>query len=175
MYRNVQDLLLKAVNNEDCHIEFDFVTIFYGSDFHREILKTQLTVLSSNFKDRNAMLSDVIKFFKALSPAQRDLLSEVCTLLRLMLVMPATNAVSERLFSALRRVKSYLRSTITQSRLNDLLRLHIHRELTDKLNLIDIANEFIFGHEHRQQILYRLIIQANFCIHNIIICMNASV
>ena len=41
------------------------------------------------------MLSDVIKFFKALSPAQRDLLSEVCTLLRLMLVMPATNAVRD--------------------------------------------------------------------------------
>ena len=157
MYRNVQDLILKAVNNEDYYVEFDFVTTFYGSDFHREILKTQLTVLSSNFKDRNAMLSDVIKFFKALSPAQRDLLSEVCTLLRLMLVMPATNAVSERSFSALRRVKSYLRSTMTQSRLNDFLVLHVHRELTDKLNLIDTANEFIFGHEHRQQIFGKFV------------------
>ena len=113
-------------------------------------------MLSSNFTERNTTLSDVIKFFKVLSPAQRNPLSEVCTLLRLMLVMPATNTVSKRLFSALCRVKTYLRSTMTPSRLNDLLVLHIHRELTDKLNLIDMANVFIFGHEHQQQILENL-------------------
>ena len=99
----------------------------------------------------------MIKFFKALIPAQLYLLSEVSTLLRLMLVMPATNVVSERSFSALRRVKSYLRSTMTQSRLNNLLVLHIHRDLTDKLNIIDTANEFIFGHEHQQQIFGTLL------------------
>lgn len=157
VYRKVQDLLLKAVKNEDYSTELDFVTGFYGSDFQPEVLKTQLTVLSSNFTQSNPTLSDVIKFFKAFSPAQRDLLSEVCTLLKLTLVMPATNAVSERSFSALRRVKSYLRSTMTQSRLNDLLVLHIHRDLTDKLNLIDVANEFIFGHEHRQQIFGKFV------------------
>ena len=130
VYRNVQDLLLKAVNNEDCHIEFDFVTIFYGSDFHREILKTQLTVLSSNFKDRNAMLSDVIKFFKALSSAQQDLLSEVCTFAQTQACYPCYQR-SERSFSALRRVKSYLHSTMTQSRLIFWYSTYIESSLTN--------------------------------------------
>ena len=30
--------------------------------------------------------------------------------------------------------------------------LHIHRELTDKLDLIETANTFISGHEHRSSI-----------------------
>ena len=97
--------------------------------------------------DFNPQLSDVISYFRTLTPAQEDLLSDVCTLLRLLLVMPATNAASERSFSALRRVKMYLRSTMTQERLNYLMVLHIHRELTDELDLIETANEFVSGSE----------------------------
>ena len=41
-----------------------------------------------------------------LSEAQRSLLSEVCVSASLNLVMPATNAVSEQSFGALRRIKS---------------------------------------------------------------------
>jgi len=44
----------------------------------------------------------------SLSSNERLIISEVCVLLKLILVMPSTNAVSERLFSALRRIKNYL-------------------------------------------------------------------
>ena len=80
---------------------------------------------------------------------QRDLLSDVCTVIKLILVMPATNAVSERSFSALRRVKTCLRATMTQERLNHVRVLHVHKDLTDKLNLNDIGNEFVGQSEHR--------------------------
>ena len=131
-YRNVQDLLLKAARGEDYKTHFDFVTHFYGSDFNPQLLSTQLQVLSTNLivdPASNIVLSDVIEFFRTLTPAKQDLLSEVCVLLRLLLVMPASNAVSERSFSALRRVKTYLRSTMNQDRLNHLMILHIHREV----------------------------------------------
>ncbi len=72
-----------------------------------------------------------------MTPGQRELLSEVCQLFQLLLVIPATNAVSERSFSALRRVKTYLRSTMAQDRLNHIMTLHIHRGLTDDLSLIE--------------------------------------
>ena len=58
---------------------------------------------------------------------------EVCTLLRLLLVMPATNKVSERIASALQRVKTYLRTTMNQARLNSSMTLHIHKDKTDNL------------------------------------------
>ena len=66
--------------------------------------------------------------------------------------MPATNAVSERSFSALRRVKSYLRSTMTQSRLNNLMVLHVHKERTDCLDIVAVANDFVSASEHRSSI-----------------------
>ena len=40
---------------------------------------------------------------------------------------------SERSFSALHRVNNYLRSTVSQTRLNNLMVLHVHKEHTDKL------------------------------------------
>ena len=69
-------------------------------------------------------------------------MSEVCSLVSHISVMPATNAVSERSFSSLRRVKNYLRSTITENHLNSVMLLHIHKEKTDSLSLIDVANDF---------------------------------
>ena len=79
-------------------------------------------------------------------------MAEVCTVLKLILVMPASNATSERSFSALRRIKTYLRSTMGQERLNNLMLLHIHKEITDDLDLKDVATEFISGSEHRLSI-----------------------
>ena len=46
-------------------------------------------------------------------------------------------------------VKGYLRSTMTQQRLNKLIVLHVHKECTDALNEVDIANELVGDCEHR--------------------------
>ena len=51
--------------------------------------------------------------------------------------MPATNAISERSFSALKRVKTYLRSTTGEGRLNHLMLLHVHKELADSIDQYD--------------------------------------
>ena len=63
--------------------------------------------------------------------------------------MPATNAVSERSCSTLRRVKTYLRSSMTQKRLNSCLVLATYKEQVDQLNLVEVANQFCFNSEHR--------------------------
>jgi len=74
---------------------------------------------------------DVRGYILTLSLEERRLVSEVVTLLQLILVMPATNASSERSFSVLRRVKNYLCSTMTQDTLNHAMLLHCHKELTE--------------------------------------------
>lgn len=81
-----------------------------------------------------------------------ELLSQVTKLVRLLLVMPATNAQSKPSFSAVRRIKSYLRTTMTQQHLNHLMLLYVHRDYTDRLNLVDVANDFIAGNEHRREV-----------------------
>ena len=49
--------------------------------------------------------------------------------------MPATNATSERSFSALRCLKNYLRTIISQEKLNSLMLLYVHKDETDKYDL----------------------------------------
>jgi len=68
---------------------------------------------------------------------------EVVKVVQLILVMPATTAVSEGSFSTMRRTKSYLRSTMHQDRLNHLMTLHIYQDKLDNLDLISVANEFV--------------------------------
>ena len=121
--RNAEDLLLKEANGENFEAQFEFVTKFYKSDLHPQRLHQQLQIPSTNFPSSaaKARLSDVMEYFGSLPKAQRELLSEVCTIFKLLLVMPSTNAESERSFSTLRRIKTYLRSTMTQKRLNHLM------------------------------------------------------
>ena len=154
IYMNCEGLLLKTANGEDATSQFDTVTEFYGSDFMPATLQGHLQTFGSNFRGddyshNGATLSEIVSYLQSLTPAQRDLMSEVITLVKLILVMPATNATSERSFSALRLVKTYLRSTMTQNRLNHLMVLTVHEERTDNLDLLDVANVFISGSEHR--------------------------
>ena len=69
-----------------------------------------------------------------------------------LLVMLATNATGEHSFSALRGLKSYLRIT-SQERLDHLMILHVHKEITDSLHLSEVANEFTCNNEHFSNIL----------------------
>ena len=74
---------------------------------------------------------------------------EALKLVKILLIIPATNATSERSFSTLRRVKSYLRSNMKQSRLNHLITCNIYKEQLDQLDLKAIANRFVHGKENR--------------------------
>ena len=83
---------------------------------------------------------------------QLCLVSQVTFLVKLILLMPATNAVSERSASAMRHVKTYLRSTMTQSRLNNIMVLHIHKHLTNSVDLKQVLNEFASANDERRRI-----------------------
>ena len=53
-------------------------------------------------------------------------LTDVDKVLKLYLTLPLTSATAERCFSSLRRLKSFLRSTMAQKCLNHLMLLYIH-------------------------------------------------
>lgn len=46
---------------------------------------------------------------------------------------------------------------MTQTRLNSLMTLHIEKDMTDKLSLIEVANEFVQGSNHRNNYLGKFI------------------
>ena len=104
-----------------------------------------------NSPSESTALQDVKEHMQSLLPGMQSSMSEAFTLLRLILVMPATNAVSERSASALMRVKNYLRSTMNQSRLSNVIVLHVHKQRCDKPCLQSCVNDFISSNEHREQ------------------------
>lgn len=58
------------------------------------------------------------------------LFPKIKILLNLLAVIPVTSATPERTFSALKRLKTYLRATMSQSRLNGLALPLIHKEIS---------------------------------------------
>ena len=83
-------------------------------------------------------------------PACKTMLNEVSKLLNIFLTIPVTTATAERTFSTLRRLKSYLRSTLTQPNLNNFMLLHSHKDITDKIDPYQIAKEFVELNERRK-------------------------
>ena len=65
--------------------------------------------------------------------------SKKCTVARLVLVMPATNATSQRAFFTMRRLKGYLQNRSGQARLNHLMVLNVYRGILHDLDFNIIA------------------------------------
>ena len=87
-------------------------------------------------------MDDIIEHFMSMPSSSRKRISEVLKILELILVLPATNATSERTFSKLRLIKTYLRSTMTQGRLNHLMICAIYHEYLDNLDLEELAFKY---------------------------------
>jgi hypothetical protein len=68
--------------------------------------------------------------------------SEICILLRIYLTCPIANVTAERAFSCLKRIKTYLRSTIGQDRLSSLAVLNIENEYINLIDLDAAIDEF---------------------------------
>ena len=50
------------------------------------------------------------------------------------------------------RFQLYLRSTTGDSRLNHLMMLHVHKDRTDAITLVDVANDLVGEKENRKQL-----------------------
>lgn len=80
---------------------------------------------------------------KELPAPERNLINEVIIVCKLILVNPARSTASgERSFSTAQRLKTWLPLTMTQERFSSLTMLNSHKEKTEKLCLVDIANVF---------------------------------
>ena len=148
MVMNLENLLLKCAKGQDYSEEFENVTNFYGSDLDKDVLQAQLLTFRLQFKEEDIDLKKIIEVMKKENYCY--LLSEISTVLKLILTLPATNAESERVFSHLRLVKTYLRSTMSQKRLNSILLIKYHKKAAKDVCLDEVAEEFISRKEGRR-------------------------
>ncbi|XP_046571823.1 zinc finger MYM-type protein 1-like [Haliotis rubra] len=154
----IEQLLLSAANGRNFQIS-SHIRELYKDDVDFVRLNTQLSMLHDTVKsvstERGCLITEVTNIDTVVSiinssPVIRHLFKEISTLLKIYLTIPVTTATSERTFSTLRRLKSYVRSTMTQERLNNVLLLHVHKTIADELSLVDVAREFISFHDRRR-------------------------
>ena len=151
LYLMAEQLLLKAASTgEVLEKNYSEACQHFSGDFDRSRLKNQLAVLHDVVGKVNPTLQDIHKAILALNTTL-SLFSEVLRLLQMLYVIPATTATAERSFSSLRRLKTYLRNSMTSQRLNHMMILHIHKDLTDQLDLNKVAAEFVSRNERRQR------------------------
>ena len=87
----------------------------YSDDVDIEMLTAQMEIFKVLLKDGDFLcLDDIIAKIKELLTPERKMINEVITVCKLIVVDPATSAAGERSFSTARRLKTWLRLTMTQ-------------------------------------------------------------
>lgn len=88
----------------------------------------------------NAKPQDVLNFI--INNDLKDCAPNLFVALRILLTLPVSVASGERSFSKLKLIKTYIRSTMTQERLEGLATLSIEQELAKNIDLDELVNSF---------------------------------
>lgn len=111
----------------------------YTSDVEVDVLNDEMAhfrILCDNMNKK-----EMIEKFE-LVQSLKSTFPNVLTLLEIFFTIPVSNASGERSFSALKRIKTYLRSTISQERLDALSLIHIEGSNLEKLDCNLIIDQF---------------------------------
>ena len=145
-------MFLRSLRGEDFEEPLGEVLQLYKDDFKEDELKAQLETLRYFPESTIDNVKELVEFVQSLSATTKTFVPQVIVQAKILLVMPATNAISELSFSAMKRVKTYLRSTTSDCRLNHLMVLHVHKDRTDSLNMVEVANAFVERNDSRHPI-----------------------
>ena len=121
----------------------------YESDLpeHR-YLATELEMWSERCRQINVppplTVQDLLTYFDNLS------FPNILTAFKVFATIPVTTCTSERSISTLRLLKTYLRNTMTESRLLGLALLNVHREIN--LDIDAVINRFGMIHPRRMML-----------------------
>ncbi|GJU47369.1 zinc finger MYM-type protein 1 [Tanacetum coccineum] len=107
------------------------------SDINANVLYVELRSLNNYLPTENMRPLDVLNFLK-----QDDCYPNAISAYRVLLTIPVIMASTERSFSKLKLLKSYLRSTMSQERLNGLALIAIENDILESVNYDDLINNF---------------------------------
>ena len=113
-------------------------------------LHTQLSMLRQQFKYKTT--EEAAGMLRSAVPEVRLLFNQVETLLRILLVVPTTSCEAERSFSSLRRLKTWLRCSMSQKHTNAVAVCHVHQKYIDCIDIFKLVNKFVGNNERRQSL-----------------------
>jgi hypothetical protein len=99
-YAKLEALPLNSLKSEDISYEMAFVKEVYHQDIKVEFLIPQLEIFKVLMKEKKLeYFAEVLDAMKNLDHNTQQMISEVLTICKLLLVYPATSATGERSFS----------------------------------------------------------------------------
>ena len=113
------------------------------SEFHSWYIKWKEHEAEHGHSSVPTSLYHIFPHISLMYPNIKALLLVLCTL-------PVTSCTAERSFSALKQVKTSLRSTIRNERVSSLSLLHIHQDID--INIDEVIEEFARRHPRRMQL-----------------------
>ncbi|TVU50927.1 hypothetical protein EJB05_02324, partial [Eragrostis curvula] len=113
------------------------------SDIDGKELFVELKLIREFIKESMGPL-DILKYLKQLGCFPNAVIAY-----RILLTVPVTVASAERSFSKLKLLKSYLRSTMTQERLNGLATIALESDVLERIKFEDIIEDFISRNTRR--------------------------
>ena len=147
----LEQLLTNASDRSvDSAVQDDLLTsvITYHPHLDSRKLKGELLLLAEY--DIGPTIVDFISWFQEVDLRMQTHAS-VYDALATFLVLPATTASCERTFSELRRLKTYLRSSMAQDRLNSLAIPAAHTDMIDVIDIQAIAQDFASLNDSRRK------------------------
>ncbi|XP_061403247.1 uncharacterized protein LOC133339137 [Lethenteron reissneri] len=119
-------------------------------------LKTELSLIYSKEEFR-ACRGAVDLFQLFMENNLEEVFSETVTLLKVIITTPMTTAEAERCFSTLKRIKTFLRNTMTQERLNALALLSMEKRLVTEMTDFNqrVVEKFAGQKERRAKFMFK--------------------
>ena len=153
----LESLLLNAANGNAYQTYIDQVKQTpYKDDVNFDDLARHLLILPDIIKKADPVIKKVTSIqticdVMNTNDAFKEVLPTVHQLLSLYLTVPVSSATSERSFSALKRLLAPFRTSMTEQRLTNCFLIHVHKSLTDELDLTAVAKEFIDQTDERRK------------------------
>ncbi|KAL6570270.1 hypothetical protein OROMI_014784 [Orobanche minor] len=117
------------------------------SDVDGNELYVELKLLQEFLPPENMGPIDILKFLKGLG-----FFPDAIIAYRILLTIPVTVASAERSFSKLKLLKSYMRSTMSQERLNGLALIAIENDILEQVDYKDLVDDFAFKSVRRMSL-----------------------
>jgi hypothetical protein len=132
---------LKSLDEVDlcthCKIFVDRFSHDNSSDVEINDFFSELKVLQVTLPDSLMSAPEILKFVM-----DADCYPNVSVAYRILLTVTVTVALAERSFSKLKLLKNYLRSTMSQEKLNGLATCTIEKDILDTIDLNAVLNGF---------------------------------
>ena len=150
MYAETEQLLLKAAKKQDITDELKVLQRNFEGDYDANSIEAELPLLPAIFQCHPINFEDIVQTFQSISREKHLLMKNIECINKIILTNGATSATPERSLSMLRRIKTWMRSRMSQKRLDSLSIMHCHKSILDELPLVDVANEFVGVQPDRQ-------------------------